>query len=173
MFQTKFRPNQVDPTAFIAPTAVVVGDVTLHAETGVWFHCTLRGDTTPVVIGARTNIQEGSILHADPGYPAILGEGVTAGHGAVLHGCKVGDNSLIGIRSTLLNGVVVGQNCIVGAGSLLPPGKVFPDEVLILGSPAKVIRALTEEEIEGNRQTAQTYIERAKAFSADLVDVGR
>ncbi|MDM8518919.1 gamma carbonic anhydrase family protein [Anaerolineales bacterium HSG6] len=164
MFETKFRPNQVHPTVFIATGAVVVGDVSLAAEASVWFNSTLRGDTTPIIVGERTNIQEGSILHADPGYPAILGQGVTVGHGAVVHGATVGDNSLIGIRATLLNGVVVGENCLVGAGSLLTPGKQFPAGSLILGSPAKVIRALTVEEIAANRQTAEIYVKRALAF---------
>jgi len=164
MFETKFRPNQVHPSVFIATGAIIVGDVSLAAESSVWFNSTLRGDTTPIVVGERTNIQEGSILHADPGYPAILGHGVTVGHGVVVHGATVGNNSLIGIRATLLNGVVVGENCLVGAGALLTPGKVFPAESLILGSPAKIIRPLTPDEIEANRLTAETYVRRAQAF---------
>jgi carbonic anhydrase/acetyltransferase-like protein (isoleucine patch superfamily) len=164
MFHTEFRPDQIHATAYIAPGAVVVGDVTLAAESSVWFNSTLRGDTDPIIVGKGSNIQEACILHADPGFPAILGKGVTVGHGAVIHGAKVGDNALIGIRSILLNGVVIGENSIVGAGSLVTPGKVFPANSLILGSPAKVIRALTPKEIEGNQRTAGTYVQRAKAF---------
>src|SRR5687768_1276025 len=145
MLSTEFRPHQMHPSVFIAQGAVVVGDVTLEEACSVWFNATLRADTTPVHIKAGTNIQEGCILHADPGFPTIVGEGVTLGHGAVVHGAQVGSNSLIGIRAVLLNGVVVGENCIVGANSLLTQGKVFPSGSLIIGSPAKVIRELTPE----------------------------
>lgn len=166
MFQTEFRPEQIHPTAFIAQGAVIVGDVTLAEEVSVWFNATLRGDSTPLTIGPRTNIQEGCIFHADPGFPAIIGAGVTVGHGAVVHGAKVGDNTLIGIRSVLLNGVVVGENCIIGAGALLTQGKHFPAGSLILGSPAQVIRPLTPEEIERNRHSAAEYVKRSRAFMA-------
>ena len=168
MFQTQFRASQIHPTVFVGQGAVIVGDVTLEEECSVWFNATLRGDTTPIHTGASTNIQEGCILHADPGFPAIIGTGVTVGHGAVIHGAKVGDNSLIGIRSVLLNGVIVGENCIVGANSLLTQGKVFPPGSLIMGTPAKVIRPLTPEEIEANRVTAERYVERSRAFMAEL-----
>lgn len=167
MLNTEFRPHQVHPTVFIAQGAVVVGDVTLEEGCGIWFNSTLRGDTTPIHVKSRTNIQEGCILHADPGFPTVVGEGVTLGHGAVVHGATVGDNSLIGIRAVLLNGVVVGENCIVGANSLLTQGKVFPAGSLIIGSPAKVIRPLTPEEIEANRETARRYAERARMFKGE------
>ncbi|GAB4443601.1 MAG: gamma carbonic anhydrase family protein [Anaerolineae bacterium] len=164
MFQTQFRPEQIHPTAFIAPGVVIVGDVTLGEESSVWFNATLRGDTAPLTIGPRTNIQEGCIFHADPGFPVIVGAGATIGHGAVIHGAQVGDNTLIGIRSVLLNGVVVGENCIVGACALLTQGKVFPPGSLIMGAPAKVIRELTPAEIEGNRRSAEEYVKRSRAF---------
>jgi carbonic anhydrase/acetyltransferase-like protein (isoleucine patch superfamily) len=164
MFNTQFRPDQVDSTAFIAQGVVIVGDVTLAAECSVWFNSTLRGDTTPIRIGSRTNIQEGCILHADPGFPAIIGDDVTVGHGAIVHGAKVGNNTLIGMRAVLLNGVVVGENSIVGACSLLTEGKVFPAGSLILGTPARVVRSLTPEEIEANGVTAAHYVERSRAF---------
>lgn len=166
MFATQFRPDQIHPTAFIAPGAIIVGDVTLAAESSVWFNATLRGDTTPIAIGPRSNIQEGCIFHADPGFPAIIGQGVTVGHGAVIHGATVGDNTLIGMRAILLNGVVVGENCIVGAGALLTQGKVFPPGSLIMGAPAKVVRPLTSEEIERNRSSAEAYVKRSRAFMA-------
>jgi carbonic anhydrase/acetyltransferase-like protein (isoleucine patch superfamily) len=164
MFSTEFRPDQIDPTAFIGQGVVIVGDVTLAAESSVWFNSTLRGDTTPIRVGARTNIQEGCILHADPGFPAVIGDDVTVGHGAIVHGATIGNKTLIGMRAVLLNGVVVGENSIVGACSLLTQGKVFPPGSLIMGVPARVVRALTEQEIEGNLMTAAHYVERSRAF---------
>lgn len=164
MFDTQFRPQQIHPSVFVGQGVVIVGDVSVGEQSSVWFNSTLRADTTPVTIGTDTNIQDGCILHADPGFPTIIGNGVTLGHGAIVHGAKVGNNCLIGIRAVVLNGVVVGENCIVGANSLLTQGKVFPAGSLILGSPAKIIRLLTPEEIEGNRLTAQTYVERSRAF---------
>jgi carbonic anhydrase/acetyltransferase-like protein (isoleucine patch superfamily) len=164
LIQTEFRPELVHPTVFIAAGAVIVGEVTLAQDVSIWFNSTLRGDTTPLTIGAGSNIQEGCIVHADPGFPTIIGRGVTVGHGAVVHGARIGDNSLVGIRAILLNGVVVGENCIIGAGSLLTQGKEFPAGSLIMGSPAKVVRSLTPEEIERNRQSAQGYMEKAHAF---------
>jgi carbonic anhydrase/acetyltransferase-like protein (isoleucine patch superfamily) len=164
MFNTQFRPEQIDPSAFVGQGVVIVGDVTLAAESSVWFNSTLRGDTTPIRVGARTNIQEGCILHADPGFPAIIGEDVTVGHGAIVHGATIGNNTLIGMRAVLLNGVVVGENSVVGASSLLTQGKVFPPGSLIMGTPAKVVRPLTPEEIEANLATAVRYVERSRAF---------
>ncbi len=164
MLYTEFRKDQIHPSAFIGQGAVIVGDVTLAEECSVWFNATLRGDTTPITVGPHSNIQEGSILHADPGFPAKIGTGVSIGHGAIVHGAVVGDNSLIGMRAVLLNGVVVGGNCIVGACSLLTQGKDFPPGSLIMGIPAKVVRPLTEEEIEANRATARKYGDRSRAF---------
>jgi carbonic anhydrase/acetyltransferase-like protein (isoleucine patch superfamily) len=162
---TAHRPEQVHPTAFIALSAVVVGDVTIGQQAGVWFGATLRADTTPVVIGARSNVQEGCILHADPGYPCLIGEGVTVGHGAVVHGARVDNNCIIGIRAVLLNGAVVGENSIVGACALLTEGKSYPPNSLILGIPARAVRELSEDEIAGNRASAERYVLRAQAFS--------
>jgi len=161
---TRFHPEQVDSTAFIAPGAVVVGDVTLGRQASVWFNATLRGDVEAVRVGAGSNLQEGCIVHADPGYPTVIGAGVTVGHGAVIHGARVGDNCLIGIRAVLLNGSVVGENSIVGACALLTEGKVYPPNSLILGMPAKVVRELTPAEIEANRGSAARYVARAEAF---------
>ena len=161
---TTVHPEKIHPTAFIAQGAVVVGDVTLGVDVGVWFNSTLRGDVEPIVVGSCTNIQEGCILHADPGYPTVIGSGVTVGHGAVVHGARVGDNVLIGIRAVLLNGVEVGENCLVGACALLTEGKKYPPNSLILGIPAKVVRELTPDEIEGNRGSAERYVQRARAF---------
>lgn len=159
---------QIDPTAFIAPGATVVGNVQLAAEVNVWYQAVLRGDIEPIVIEARTNIQDGSILHTSAGFPLHLAEGVTVGHGAVIHGASVGANTLVGIRSVLLDGVVVGEDCLVAAGALLAPGKTFPPGVLIMGFPARIVRALTPAEIEQNREAARRYVERAKAGRAAL-----
>lgn len=166
MFSTRFRVDQVHPTTYIAAGAIVVGDVTLAELTSVWFNAVLRGDTTPITISARSNIQDGAILHADPGFPAEIGEGVTIGHGAIVHGAKIGHNTVIGMGAILLNGAVVGENCIVGAGALITEGKVFPAGTLILGSPAKVVRELNEDDINRNYLSAETYVLRSRAFMA-------
>ncbi len=163
-FQTTHRPDQLHPTVFVASHAIVVGDVTLTEGCGVWFHATLRGDVEPIHIGPHTNIQEGAVLHVDPGYPVTIGAGVTIGHRAIVHGATVHDNVIIGMGSTVLNGAVIGENSIVGANALVTEGKVFPPGSLILGSPAKVVRSLTEEEVARIRQGAATYVERAAAF---------
>lgn len=168
MFHTTFRPHQIHPSAWIAPGAVIVGDVTLGEECGVWFHASLRADTEAILIGPRTNIQEGSIFHADPGFPAVVGADVTIGHGAVVHGARIGDRVVIGMRAVLLNGAVIGAQSLVGAGALVTEGKVFPPGVLILGSPAKVVRELTAEEIERNRRAAAIYVQRAQAFRTSM-----
>lgn len=163
-YYTAFRPYQVHASAWIAPGAVVVGDVTLSEDVSVWFNAVLRGDTESLVIGVASNIQDGCVLHADPGFPLVLGRGVTVGHRAVVHGAKVGDNTLIGMGAILLNGVDVGDDCIVGAGALLTPGRVFPAGSLILGSPAVWTRSLTADEIAGNRRSAAGYVDKMRAF---------
>ena len=168
MFHTTYRPQQVHPSAWIAPSAIVVGDVTLGESCSVWFHASLRGDIEAILIGPRTNIQEGVIFHADPGYPAVVGADVTIGHGAIIHGARIGDQAVIGMRAVLLNGAVIGPQSLVGAGALVTEGKVFPPGVLILGSPAKVIRDLTLEEIARNRRAAAIYVQRAQAFRSGI-----
>ena len=165
-YNTQFRPDLIASTAFIARGVVIVGEVTLAEETSVWFNATLRGDNEPIEVGSRSNVQEGAIFHADPGFPAVVGSGVTVGHGAVIHGATVGDNSIIGMRAVLLNGARVGENCIVGANSLLTEGKTFPPGSLIIGSPAKVVRSLAPEEIEQIAAAAESYVKRSRAFMA-------
>lgn len=161
---TQRHPEKTHASVFIAQGAVVVGDVTLEEDASVWFNSTLRGDVESIVVGPRSNIQEGCILHADPGYPTLIGAGVTVGHGAVVHGARVGDNCIVGIRAVLLNGSEVGQNSIVGACALLTEGKRFPPNSLILGAPARVVRELTPDEVEANRSSAARYVQRAQAF---------
>ena len=164
MFNTTFRPHQLHPSVWLAPSAIVVGDVTLDEECGVWFNASLRGDTETIHIGPRTNIQEGAIFHADPGFPVVVGADVTIGHGAIVHGARVCDGVVIGMRATLLNGSVIGAHSLVGAGSLVTEGKTFPEGVLIVGSPARVLRDLTSDEIERNQRAAAIYVQRAQAF---------
>jgi len=168
IFQTAFRPQQVHPTVWLAPSAIVVGDVTIAEECGVWFHASLRGDSEAIRIGPRTNIQEGAIFHADPGFPAEVGADATIGHGAIVHGARIGDQVVIGMGAILLNGAVIGSQSLVGAGALVTEGKVFPSGVLIVGSPARVLRDLTPGEIERNQYAAAIYVQRARAFRNGL-----
>jgi carbonic anhydrase/acetyltransferase-like protein (isoleucine patch superfamily) len=156
----------VHPTVYIAPTATVVGDVRLAEESSIWFGAVLRGDIEPVIVGPRSNVQDGCILHTGAGEPAIVGAGVTLGHAAIVHGCRIADNVLVGMRATLLNGVEVGENCLVGAGALVTQGTIIPPGSLVLGMPARVVRPLTPEEIESIRISAAHYVEYARRFLA-------
>jgi len=158
----------VAETAWVADSAEVMGDVVLGDEVGVWFGVVIRGDTDAIRIGARSNIQDLSVLHADVNMPLTIGQGVTVGHKAMLHGCTVGDNSLIGIGAVVLNGAKIGKDCLVGAGALVTEGKVFPDGSMILGSPAKVVRSLTPEQLESLRWSADHYVANAKRFRTTL-----
>ena len=159
---------QVDDSAWVADSADVIGDVRLAAEANVWFNAVLRGDNTLLSVGRGTNVQDGAVLHSDPGFPLTLGEFVTVGHQVMLHGCTVGDGSLIGIQSVILNGARIGRDCLVGAGSLVTEGKEFPDGSLIMGRPAKVVRTLTPEQIAAQRQGAVNYVAKAKVFKNGL-----
>lgn len=149
---------------WIAPNASIIGDVRLEEHASVWFNAVLRGDNDTIHIGAETNIQDGSILHTDSGIPMSIGKRVTVGHKVMLHGCTVGDGCLIGIGSILLNRSNIGARSIVGANTLIPEGKVFPERVLILGSPGKVIRELTDEEVERLEKSAAHYVENSRRY---------
>lgn len=162
------KTPQIHPSAFIAPSATVMGDVTVGADCSVFFGAVARSEFVPIVIGQRTNIQDNCVLHADPGLPMAIGDGVTVGHGAILHSCIVGDNTLIGMGAIVLNGATIGQNCIVAAGALVPQGMVVPDGSLVMGSPAKVRRALTAEEVEANRRSAEIYVREGAEYKARL-----
>jgi carbonic anhydrase/acetyltransferase-like protein (isoleucine patch superfamily) len=153
---------------FVAPSAAVIGDVFMDEDTSVWFGAVVRGDVERITIGRGTNIQDNSVLHSDPGAPLILDEEVTVGHMVMLHGCTIGRHSLIGIGSTILNHAKIGANCIVGANSLVTEHKEFPDGVLILGAPARVVRELTDEEIAKLPKSAQRYIDRAAQYRQEL-----
>ena len=159
---------EVAESAWVADSAQVMGKVVLHEDASVWFGTVVRGDTECITIGAGTNVQDASVLHADLGQPLVIGERVTVGHKVMLHGCTVGDESLIGIGAVVLNGAKIGRNCLVGAGSLVTEGKEFPDGSMILGSPARVVRQLTPEQIEGLRQSARSYVANARRFKAGL-----
>ncbi|HLV27840.1 MAG TPA: gamma carbonic anhydrase family protein [Burkholderiaceae bacterium] len=159
----------IDDSAYVAVEATIIGDVRLAANTSVWAGAVLRGDNEPIVVGEGSNVQEGTVMHTDPGCPLTLGRGVTVGHQAMLHGCTVGDGSLIGIQAVVLNNAVIGRECLVGAGAVVTEGKVFPDRSLILGAPAKVVRTLTDEDVAGLRRNAQAYVERRGLFKSELV----
>lgn len=151
-------------TIFIAKSADVVGKVKLGNFISVWFQVVLRGDVDSITIGDRTNIQDGTVVHVAAGYPTIIGEGVSIGHKAIIHGCEIGDNVLVGMGAIILNGAKIGENSIVGAGSLVTQGKVFPPNSLIMGSPAKVVRELKPEEIQSIRDNAEEYLETMKGY---------
>ena len=153
---------EVHHTAWVAETAVVVGKVTLHENAGIWYGAVLRGDNDRITVGPNSNVQDGSVLHTDNGVPLTIGANVTVGHQVTLHGCTIGDGSLIGIQSIVLNGAKIGRNCLVGAGSLVTEGKEFPDGVLIVGRPAKVVRELTPEQIANLQRSAAHYVEQAQ-----------
>ena len=153
---------------WIAPTATVIGNVILKRNASIWFGATLRGDNDPITLGENSNIQEGSVLHTDDGVPLTIGTGCTIGHMAMLHGCIVGDNSLIGIGAVILNGAQIGRNCLIGARALITEGKVIPDNSLVIGAPGKVARVLEPEEIEGLRGSARHYVENWKRFAVEM-----
>jgi carbonic anhydrase/acetyltransferase-like protein (isoleucine patch superfamily) len=158
-------------TNWIAPDATLIGNIRIGRNAGFWFGVVIRGDGEPITIGADTNVQEHTIMHTDPGFPLTIGEGCTIGHRALLHGCSVGDNSLIGMGAIVLNGARIGNNSLVGAGALVTENKVVPDNSLIVGSPAKVIRMLDEVAIERLRVSAAHYVANAKRFKATLKPV--
>lgn len=153
---------------WLAPDAHVIGKVRLGKGVGIWFGSVLRGDNELIDIGAGTNIQEGSMVHTDMGFPATIGENCTIGHHAIIHGCTIGSNSLIGMGATVLNGAKIGNNCLVGANALVTEGKVFPDNSLIVGSPARVIRTLDDKAAASLTRSAESYVENWKRFASDL-----
>ncbi|MBR0667909.1 gamma carbonic anhydrase family protein [Roseomonas hellenica] len=157
---------------WVAPDAHVIGQVILGEDVGIWFGAVLRGDNEPITIGARTNIQEGAMLHADPKFPTTVGSDVTVGHHAILHGCTVGDGSLIGMGATVLNGAKIGKHCLVGANALVTEGKEFPDYSLIVGSPAKAIRTLDPAAAEKLIGSATSYVRNWKRFSKGMRVIG-
>jgi len=165
------QPRVAD-SAWVADSAQVMGNVVLGEDSSVWFGTVIRGDTEAITVGRGSNIQDASVLHADIGKPLTIGDNVTVGHQVMLHGCTIGDESLIGIGAIVLNGAKIGRHCLVGAGALVTEGKEFPDGSMIIGSPAKVVRQLTPEQIEGLKLSAQHYIDNARRFRAGLKKLG-
>lgn len=153
---------------FIAPNAVLIGRVVLEDRCSVWFNAVLRGDNDVIRIGAESNVQDGSVLHTDPGIPLSMGRGVTVGHMVMLHGCTIGDNSLIGIKSVILNNASIGRNCLIGANTLITEGKQIPDNSLVMGSPGRVVRELSSEEIAGLRRAAGDYMDKMRRYTRGL-----
>ncbi len=164
----KLRPR-VEDAAFIADGATVVGDVVLGKDVSIWFGVVVRGDLEPIRIGDRTNVQDNSVLHGAIGFPLTIGNDVTIGHNAIVHACTVGDGSLIGMGACVMDGAVIPPGCMVGARALVPPGKTYPQGSLIVGSPAKVVRALREDEYEVMRQRIVEYVEAGKRYALDLI----
>ena len=159
---------RVAPSAWIAQGAYVIGDVQLGEESSVWYGAVLRGDTEPIRVGDRTNVQDGCVLHADPGYPAVVGEGCVVGHKAILHGCEIGNNCLVGMNATVLNGARIGEGSIVAAGAVVPEGREFPPRSLIVGIPAKRVGDVSEEQSRDIERGAKEYVERAASHRRSL-----
>lgn len=156
---------------WVAPDAHVIGQVDLGDDVGIWFGAVLRGDNEPIAIGAQTNIQEGVMIHTDPGFPVTIGAGCTIGHHAIIHGCTIGENSLVGMGATILNGARIGKNCLIGANALVTENKEFPDNSLIVGSPARVVRTLDEAAAAGLGLSAQSYVRNWQRFARDLKEI--
>lgn len=164
------RPH-LGNNAWVAPNATIIGDVHLGENASVWWNAVLRADTAPIHVGPDANIQDGSILHVDYDTPMHLGKAVTIAHGVMLHGCSIGDNCLIGMCAIILNRAVIGKNCIVGAGTLIPEGKTFPEGVMIMGSPGKIIRELNEKELAYLHYPSTHYVENAARYASCLRQV--
>ena len=162
----------IDDSCFIAEEATLIGDVILKKNASVWPQAVLRGDSEPITIGIGSNVQDGAVLHTDPGFPLTVADHVTIGHQAMLHGCTVGEGSLIGIQAVILNGAVIGKNCLVGAGALVTEEAIFPDNSLILGGPAKVVKTLPDEACAGIYANTQTYIDKAALYKTELKKIG-
>ena len=172
LYRIKDKSPQTHASVYIAESADVIGEVYLAEGSSVWSQATLRGDNEPIRIGARSNVQESSVLHTDIGFALMIGDDVTIGHQVMLHGCTVGDGALIGIQAVVLNGAVIGKNCLVGAGALVTEGKVFDQEgMLILGSPAKVVRPLNDMELARMHMGTAMYVQKAGEFKTDLVRI--
>ena len=159
---------EVHPDAWVASNATLIGKVKLEKNSSIWFNAVLRGDIELISIGENSNIQDGSVLHTDPGYPLKIGKNVTVGHLVMLHGCTIGDNSLIGIGAVILNNAKIGKNCIIGANSLITENKIIPDNSLVVGSPGRVIRKVTEEEAKAIKENAIRYQENWKKYSKSI-----
>ena len=155
----------IDPSVFVAPGAVILGDVTIKKNCSIWYNSTIRCIEAPILIGEGSNVQDNAVIHVSHNQPVSIGAYVTIGHGAIIHGCTIEDSTLIGMGAIILNGAKIGKNCIIAAGALIPQNKVIPDNSLVMGSPGKIIRQVTEEEIIKNRQNAEEYIHQAAIYN--------
>jgi carbonic anhydrase/acetyltransferase-like protein (isoleucine patch superfamily) len=172
LYQLGDDAPQIPESAYVSDEATVIGQVTLGERTSVWPFATIRGDNEPIRIGRDVNIQDGAVLHVDPGCPLTIGDFASIGHQAMLHGCTVGEGSLIGIQAVIMNKAVIGKDCLVGAGAIVTEGKVFPDRTLILGAPAKVVRELSDKDVAFLRGNSDNYVERQILYKAKLKRIG-
>ena len=172
-----YKVKGVAPTiaddAYIAPTAIVIGDVQVGARATIWWGAVVRGDNEPIVIGPECNVQDGAVLHTDPGYPLRLGSGVSIGHQAMVHGATIDDGALIGIQSVVLNGATIGASSLVGAGAVVTAGLTVPERSMVLGTPARIVRRLNDDEVEGLRRTARIYVARGEYYANTLEEIVR
>ena len=163
---------EIDNSAYIAESASIIGKVKIAANASIWFDVTIRGDNELISVGENSNVQESCVLHTDPGYLLTIGQNVTIGHQAMLHGCTIGEGSLVGIQAVVLNGAKIGKNCLVGAGALITEGKEFPDNSLIIGAPAKAVRTLSDEDIARIHGNTDNYVKRGQLFKTQLKRIG-
>ncbi len=168
IYQIDGKQPQLDPQSWVAPGAKLIGDVQLKPQTSIWFNAVLRADNAPIVVGQGSNVQDGCVLHTDPGFGLTLAKGVTVGHQAMLHGCDIGEHSLIGIHATVLNGAKIGAHCLVGAHALVTEGQQIPDGSLVLGAPAKVVRPLSDQEKTQLQKSSESYIEKSAKYKDQL-----
>ncbi|MDQ0338192.1 carbonic anhydrase/acetyltransferase-like protein (isoleucine patch superfamily) [Caldalkalibacillus uzonensis] len=169
LYSFKGKTPQLHPSAYIAPGAKLIGDITVGEDSTIWFNAVLRGDNAPIIIGKGSNIQDGTIVHVDPGYPVKVGDNVTVGHNVILHGCTVEDGALIGMGATILNGAVIGKGALIAAGAVVPEGKVIEPGMLVAGVPAKPLRKLSEENMKRVQEGASHYIERGKLYTEEQI----
>ena len=172
-YQLEDRRVVTEGDYFLAPGAQVIGSVVLHHNVSVWFNAVIRGDVEPIVVGSHSNVQDCAVLHTDEGFPLTLGDYVTVGHQAMLHGCEIGDNTLIGINAVVLSGARIGKNCLIGANSLITEGKDIPDNSMVLGSPGKIVRDVSAEAMASMRATAEGYVGRGAWYRAQFRPQGR
>lgn len=171
IYQLEDAVPQIHASAWVAENATLAGQITLQKDVSIWFNAVLRAEHAPITVGEGSNIQDGTVCHVDPGMPLTIGRSVTVGHKVMLHGCTIGDESLIGINAVILNGAKIGRNCLIGANSLVPEGKEIPDGSLVMGSPGKIVRTLSEAQIEGLKASAMHYVENGRRYKASLVRV--
>lgn len=171
IYSLKDRHPEIHPSCFIADSADVIGSVVMQENASIWFNCVVRADNETITIGQNSNVQDGSVLHVDPGYPLTIAQGVTVGHKVMLHGCTIGENTLIGINAVVLNGAQIGDNCIIGANALLTENTVVPDGSMVLGSPGKVVKELDENTINMLKQGAEYYVANSQKYLAELTEL--